>query len=151
MSEHQTLSPTKNSGGGKAVGVDDPPAPLVEQGEWARDVERDDSTPVLVLAHTLKPCDEEVIHETPPADDDITVATYNAKLGYSPTEPVSCGVYRNSLDDAYGGRNGWSVEQVMAAAKVEVLPDEKAEALPDVRIYSFPRTRLREAESATGE
>lgn len=113
------------------------PAPLVEEGEWAWDAEQEDSNLVLVLEHTNIRSNQEVVDETPPADDDITVATYNKNYEYPPSEPVSYGVYRDTLADEFGDE--WTVEDVLRAYANGVLSN-------NVKIYSHPRTRLQERE-----
>lgn len=111
------------------------PSPLVAEGEWAQDAEQEDENLVLVLEHTDERCDQVVVDETPPADDDITVAMYNREYDYPPGEPVTCGVYRKALVDEFGDE--WIDEDVLQAYTNDVLPDS-------VQVYSFPRTRLKE-------
>lgn len=130
MSEQQQLSSSSES-------HTDHPTPNVDVGEWAQDAESDEEDRLLVLEHTDVPCSEAVIHETPPADDDITVATYNVDNGYSASEPTSHIAYRDSLiaeDGAFDEKSPSSV-----------LHDYRNDSLPEsIGIYSFPRSRLHE-------
>lgn len=135
MSEQQALGAFERRAAPSVDGESGVPA-----GAWATDIERPDSDPLLVVETTDVRADAAVIDETPPADDDITVATYNSANGYAPSEPVTRGVYLDAVIEAFGEPGAdWEVDDIVAAAA------DGFEA--DLTVYSFPRSRLERRES----
>ncbi|MDG5758848.1 hypothetical protein QA600_05785 [Natronococcus sp. A-GB1] len=108
----------------------------LETGDLAVDDESDSSDYLVFLGAIGVPANEYVIWETPPDDNDITIATRNR--AYGEDEEVVEAAY---LEDVKRSLADWDINEIVEWHDEGELEDH------GVRVYGFPESRLSSASA----